>query len=234
MGDDMKLLVKYPTRGRPVWFIKTLDKYIRMLSGRHEVEFMIAMDTDDVTMRNDVMADYLGYISTVQPDYVTITWYWKEHKGKVDAVNSCISNREFDIVLVISDDIEPQEAEYDDILVKDMLSEFPDLDGIIYYNDSRNGVHRNKKITIPIIGKPVYTRLGFIVCPEFISWGDNYSTLLYKSVGRVQYFPRILLKHMWGRYGKDAVYRRAAVHRGADARTYKRLRNELVQQESSK
>ena len=228
----MKLLIKFPTRGRPVWFIKTLDKYLRMLSGKHEVEFMIAMDVDDETMRNDVMADYLGYLSEVQPDYVTITWYWKEHKGKVDAVNSCISHREFDIVLVISEDIEPQEHGYDDIIVRDMTSVFPDLNGIIYYNDSRNAIpHRRNKgriaITIPILGKSIYTKLGFIVHPAFLSWGDNYSTLLYNEAGGVKYFPKILLKHMWRRYGVDAVYERAAAHRTIDFRTYQRLRRTL-------
>jgi len=216
----LKLLFKFPTRGRPLWFVKTLDLYMKMLSGKHYCEFMIAMDFDDETMCNDLMADYLCQIEPPRDSMTTLSWYWKDHTGKVDAVNSCISFRDFDIVTVISDDIEPTEQGYDDIIATCMTETFPDLDGIIYFDDSRCGA---KVVTIPVIGKPMYRRLGNIVDPAFMAWGDNFSTRKFNAMGKIKYFDRVLLKHQWRKYGLDETYERAAVYRKRDRATYKQL-----------
>ena len=42
-----KLVIKFPTRNRPDKFFFTLQKYFKLLSGKHEVQFIITMDSDD-------------------------------------------------------------------------------------------------------------------------------------------------------------------------------------------
>jgi len=224
-----RLLFKYPSRGRPVWFIKTLDLYLRLLSGKHECEFLIAMDTDDETMCNDIMADYLDQIDFPPDSNTKLTWYWRDHQGKVDAVNSCISAHDFDVVTVISDDVEPQEKDYDDIIATAMKESFPDLNGIIYFDDGRT---HERVVSIPVIGKPMFTSLGHISHPDFIAWGDKFVTDEFMATGKVKYFPRVLLKHIWRKYGVDKTYERAAYYRHIDKVTYRRLLNK-TQQEST-
>ena len=206
-----------------MWFIKTLDLYLKMLSGKHECEFLIAMDTDDPSMCNDVMADYLDQIDFPPDSKTKLTWYWKDHKGKVEAVNSCISSHEFDIVVAISDDVEPQEQGYDDVIVTSMLSVFPDLNGIIYFDDGR--CHQ-KVVSIPMIGRPMFNQIGYITHPDFIAWGDDFTTPNLKATGKLAYFDHVLLKHTWRRYGCDDTYNQAAAYRHVDKETYKRLMQE--------
>ncbi len=234
----MKLLFKFPTRGRPVWFIKTLDMYMHMLSGKHEVEFMIAMDVDDDAMCTDLMNDYLCQIEPPEDSMTTLTWYWKEHKGKVDAINSCIPSKEFDIVTVLSDDIEPQDECFDDIIAASMKESFPDLDGVLYWNDGRC---RERVVTIPHFGSTFYRKLGYIVHPDFIAWGDDLTTPMLKASGKLKYYPHILLKHCWKKYAPvvepnatwirerqmDDTYMRAHKHRLQDARTAVKLKEAI-------
>jgi hypothetical protein len=205
-----------------------------MLSGKHEVEFMIAMDTDDETMCTDLMADYLAQIEPKPDSFIKLSWYWKEHKGKVHAINSCIPSKEFDIVTVLSDDIEPQETGYDDIIVQRMKESFPDLDGVIYFNDGRC---RDRVVTIPHFGSAIYREIGHIVHPEFKAWGDDFTTPMLKTRGKLKYFPQVLLRHEWKKYAPvvepdakfirerkmDATYMRAHKYRLEDARTAQRL-----------
>lgn len=221
----MDILVKYPTRGRPLWFFKTLDLHMRMLSGKHNVEFMVAMDVDDTLMNTDIVRDFLCQIEPPKDSPTKLTWYYREHQGKVAAVNSCIASREFDIVVVISDDIEPQQMAYDDTICACMLEAWPDLDGIIYFHDGRA---KPGRVTIPIIGRPMYIKLGNIVHPDFIAWGDNYMSKLWYHTGRLKFYEQVLLRHCWAKYiHMDPTAKKAAKSRLTDARTARRLIAEL-------
>ena len=54
-----KLLVKFPSRNRPEKFRDILDNYTSRTSGKHEVRFVVTMDSDDVTMNNDEIKNYI-------------------------------------------------------------------------------------------------------------------------------------------------------------------------------
>jgi len=54
-----KLLIKFPTRNRPEKFKECFTEYINKLSGKHDVRFVITMDSDDPTMNNDEIRDWL-------------------------------------------------------------------------------------------------------------------------------------------------------------------------------
>ena len=63
-----KLLVKFPSRNRPEKFRDILDNYTSRTSGKHEVRFVVTMDSDDVTMNNDEIKNhtiiFLGYFNS--------------------------------------------------------------------------------------------------------------------------------------------------------------------------
>ncbi len=55
----MRMVIKFPTRGRPDRFVGVLDKYINFLSGMHEVHFVVSFDHDDHTMNSNNMWSFL-------------------------------------------------------------------------------------------------------------------------------------------------------------------------------
>ena len=220
----MRILLKYPTRGRPLWFAKTLDLYLQRLSGKHDVRFLIAMDVDDPWMHQPLVTDYMNQVYPGRDD---IEYFWGEHRGKVAAVNSGIQDRQWDIVLVISDDIEPV-SQYDDIIATDFAREFPGGDGLLYYNDTRCG---RTRITIPIMDRLFFERFGWTVHPDYFAWGDDYLTKLWKHTGCVKYIDSKVLVHHWKKYipknnkgkRKDATSVRAEHKKTRDYRVSAKL-----------
>ena len=96
----MKLLVKYPTRSRPSQFLNTLGLYRSMKSGKHCVEFVVSADANDFTMNNGAMRDTLGPM----PDVALCVG---NSRTKIEAVNADMEGREFDVLLLASDDMIP-------------------------------------------------------------------------------------------------------------------------------
>ncbi len=58
-----KLIYKLASRNRPDKFKHVLEKSIDLLSGNHDVRFVITLDTDDETMNNDeiISCEYTFY-----------------------------------------------------------------------------------------------------------------------------------------------------------------------------
>ena len=55
----MKLLIKFPSRGRPGKFMKVFNMYRNMLSGKRDVSFLLSFDEDDATMNNTGIRNWL-------------------------------------------------------------------------------------------------------------------------------------------------------------------------------
>jgi hypothetical protein len=55
----MKLLIKFPTRGRKDKFFSTLDKYYEYCKNIDNMDFLISLDEDDNEMNNtEVLKNY--------------------------------------------------------------------------------------------------------------------------------------------------------------------------------
>lgn len=196
----MKILFKYATRGRPKWFRQTLDRYYDMLSGKHDCQFVVSIDRDDMSMQTPEMADYCAS----KPNLEVCLG---DSKTKVEAINADMEGREFDILVVVSDDMGPVEHGYDDIIAQDMQRYFPDLDGALHYND---GAHaQDKLITLTIMGKHLYDAFGYIYYPEYESlWCDNEFTDLVRQWGVVTWINRVIIRHEFHKFGSDETYRK--------------------------
>ena len=46
----MKILIKFPTRGRKHKFLNTFKKYYDLCSGIKNIKFLISIDSDDLDM----------------------------------------------------------------------------------------------------------------------------------------------------------------------------------------
>ena len=154
-----KLLVKFPSRNRPEKFRDILDNYTSRTSGKHEVRFVVTMDSDDVTMNNDEIKNYL---ESLKDKGVDLVYHYGESKTKVEACNANLDGEKADVILLISDDMILQQDNYDDIILSDFAKHLPDFDGGIKYHD---GLRNDALMTLPIIGCNFYEKLGYIYNP---------------------------------------------------------------------
>jgi hypothetical protein len=116
---------------------------------------------------------------------------------------------EWDIVVLVSDDMIPQIKGYDDIIRNHMLARFPDTNGILWFSD---GCQAEKLNTLCIYGRQFYTSQGFIYNPEYKSlFCDTELTDQckneYKNI--CQYIPYCIIRHEHpgtGYGGMDSLY----------------------------
>ena len=207
----MKLLIKFPTRNRKTKFLTTLRKYYNFLSKKNDVTFLITMDEDDIEMNNDFVKEILN-------TYNNLIYFYGNSKTKVEAINKDIEKIEdWDIVLLASDDMIPTVKGYDDIIINEMKNNFPDTDGVLWFNDGYQG---NKLNTLSILGKKYYERFGYIYNPEYKSvWSDNEFMLVANILGKQKYFDNVIIKHEhpdWGFGNRDQIHQENMKNESSD------------------
>ena len=197
-----KFLLKYATRGRPGLFCKTLTEWTEKLSGNNDVTFVISVDDQDESMKEP--RTYEAMISAQRHDKVDVYRYSSPEAGKIKAINRDIEKHSFDILVCVSDDMGPIVDGYDDIIVGDMQKHWPDLDGVLHYND---GHVNHQLMTLSIMGKTYYDRFGYIYHPDYTSlWCDNEAMEVAKSLGKHVYIDRCIIEHRYKGHGDDLTY----------------------------
>lgn len=193
----MKIVVKYPTRGRPTTFTSLLEKYMRLLSGRHEVHFVVSFDEDDETMNNGTLAAYFAGLRRRFPR--TVHAICGRSHSKVSAINAdldTVSDIDPDVVVLASDDMIPMVSGYDDVIADGMARHFPDTDGVLHFNDGFSG--KDKLITLAIVGAAYLRRFGYLYHPDYKSvYCDNEFTDVCRMLNRVVYSSEVIIKHDW-------------------------------------
>jgi hypothetical protein len=196
----MKILFKYPTRNRPELFKSTLDLYYGLMSYKHEFEFLITLDSDDPLMQSNNMQKYLYS----KPN---LSCYVGEPKTKIEACNADIEKAKinWDLVILVSDDMTPVVKGYDDIIAKDMTDTFPKLDGALHYHDGLLG--KDKLITLSVMGRDLYNYFGYIYHPAYKSFycDEEYTNIVYK-LNKVKYIDRTVIHHDYKKHGSDHLY----------------------------
>jgi hypothetical protein len=198
----MKLLIKFPTRGRKDKFFSTLDKYHEYCKNIEDTDFLISLDEDDKEMNTN---EVLGRLSNYKNTKVIVGL----SKSKIDAVNRDLNNykEHWDIVLLASDDMVPQIKGYDDIIRHNMMFNYPDTDGILFFNDGFQG---NKLNTLCILGKNYYERFNYIYHPDYKScWSDNEFMVVGNILKRQSYIDQVIIRHEhpdWGYGNPDHVH----------------------------
>ena len=197
----MKFLIQFPVRDRFTKFCSTLDLYINKASGTNEMFFNISIDTTDINITKDKVITYFKKYPKV--NYLVSV---NDNKSKVEAINR-IPKIDFDILLLASDDMEPQVNNYDTIIANQMLKSYPDLDGSLWYPDG----YQNRLNTLCILGKKYFDRFGYIYHPSYKSlWCDNEFMKVAQILNRQMYIDQCIIKHEhWannGKFSKDALY----------------------------
>jgi hypothetical protein len=184
---DLHLLIKFPTRGRKEKFFSVLDQYIEFLDNKEHYSIIVSCDIDDASMNNP---EVIGRLKS----YKNLKYFFGNNKCKIEAVNGDISeNEKFDIILLASDDMIPVKKGYDELIRKNMRDHFPDMDGILWFND---GYQENRLNTLCILGKEYYKRFNYIYNTEYKSlWCDNEFTHVGNMLKRQRYFNDIIIRH---------------------------------------
>lgn len=195
-----RLLLKYATRGRPEWFKSTLKKWYDKLSGQHDIHFIISVDDDDWSMQTPDIQIAMAL------EGVKVDFFAGPPEGKIKAINRDMEHAgDYDILIVVSDDMIPVQNGYDAIIASDMERYFPNMDGALHYNDGKVG---NILITLSIMGKAMYDHFGYIYHPDYKSmWCDNEFMDEVKLLDKYKYLDFVLIKHDWMANGQDVSYK---------------------------
>ena len=213
----MRILFKYPTRARPNWFKNTLLTYYSMMSKHCDYAFLVTCDVDDDLMNNAAMRAFMGKMPN-------LVYNFGRCSNKIAACNADMELvKDWDILVLVSDDMIPIVKNFDSVIVQMMKAYFPDTNGALHFNDGFLGEDRT--ITLSIMGRKIYERFGYVYHPDYKSfYCDGEFTEVVYALKRCHYESTVIIKHEWhgGPKSKDSLYRRNSRLDSSDAVTYKR------------
>lgn len=184
-----KLLIQFPTRQRPQKFIQVAKKYIDLLNDKDNWVMHVSCDVDDFTMNNAKMIDRVYALAPEGRIFLS----FNENANKIAAVNAGVEDFAFDIILLASDDMIPRERGYDNIIRKHMRTYFPNMDGVIHFDD---GHQHDRLNTLSILGANYYNRFHYLYHPSYISlWADNEFDEVSRTLGKHRYIEELIIKH---------------------------------------
>lgn len=222
MTTDFKLLIKFPTRGRPEKFFQVLDRYIEKSKNISKIAFLISMDEDDTSMNNlNVRQKLENYKNKIK-----IHYYYGFNKSKIQACNADLEKvNGWDVLLLASDDMIPITQGYDYQIRKDMNDHFRDTDGVLWYSDGG----QNNINTLCILGKKYYDRFNYVYHPDYISlWCDNEFTDVSLKLNKCYKSDKVIIEHQHPVYQKtnyDELYVRNESYFNIDKITYEKRKS---------
>ena len=216
----MRILLKCPTRSRPARVLKTLGTYIRLATHPELLGVAVSCDIDDPTMKDT---------AELQRLLAPCAWsriFSSPNSNKIQACNANMSevDWDWDIVVLVSDDMVPQMRGYDDVIRNHMTARFPDRNGILWFNDGCQGANLN---TLCIFGRAFYDQRGMIYDPAYKSlFCDTELTDHCRGMyaDRCQYIQSCIIRHEHPGAGysqyMDALYDRNQKYWNEDMYTY--------------
>ena len=219
----MKILLKCPTRSRPAQFLSVLQKYMRLANRPDLIGVCVSCDQDDSSM---TQADVQHSIKNITHHVAWCNIYYGTSTTKIEAVNADMGAIpwEWDIVVLVSDDMVPQVKGYDDVIRNHMVEHYPDTNGIVWVNDGTQGSKLN---TITIMGKAMYNSFGYLYHPSYKSlFCDTEFTDLCKTslASKTVYIPQVLIRHEHPGTGfpqkHDQLYSKNQTYWSTDMFTY--------------
>jgi len=184
----MRILVKLPSRGRPLAMFKALGKAINLANDNSKITYLVTLDSNDPETNNETIDRTFNKLD------IDLIVDRGVSTGKIHACNRGVDLvKDWDIILLLSDDMICQQQGWDDILRQEMAQHFPDLNGVLFHND---GFCEKKLNTLCILGRKYYDSFGYIYNPEYVSlWCDNEFMEVADQLKSQKYFSQVLFKH---------------------------------------
>jgi hypothetical protein len=173
--------------------VTTLSRYVALSAHPEQLGVCVSCDTDDTSMSTTV-EDRLHQVLG------STAWhriFRSSNKTKIEACNANMSEIDWDwqIVVLVSDDMIPQLKGWDDVIRNHMIARYPDTNGILWFNDGFQGEKLN---TLSIYGRAMYNELGHIYSPEYKSlFCDTELTDRCRGdlAHRTTYIPYCIIRH---------------------------------------
>jgi hypothetical protein len=216
----MRILLKCPTRNRPQKIISTLSAYMKFANHPEHIGVAISCDNDDVSMSRNLVHEELYRVLS------RAAWrriFTSPNKSKIQACNANMNEIEWewDVVVLVSDDMIPQIQGWDDAIRSHMS---PDMDKILWFNDGYQG---DKLNTLCVFGRQMYNSFGYLYAPEYKSlFCDTELTDLCKGElkDKCVYIPYCIIRHEHPGTGyaqnMDALYQHNQRYWNEDMYTY--------------
>lgn len=176
-----------PSRSRPEQLLNVATKYVHMADDMNNTRILVNMDDDDPTFTSDLRLALTSLHSNVNV-------IGGRSDNKIHAINRDMPDPStFDIVLLASDDMIPQVGGYDTIIRNKMREKYPDLDGVLFFND---GFNKDSLNTILLCGSTYYKRFGYLYYPGYKSFFcDNEFMHVANKLKRQTYIDHVIIKH---------------------------------------
>lgn len=193
-----KILVKYPSRGRPDRFFKSLDSFYNNVQDTNNFLVSCTLDEDDPTMNNPEVIERIML-------YPNIEIRWGLSESKVNAINRDLPEYG-DIVLVHSDDMLFTFYGFD-TLIRNVFKE-RGLDLLLHIPDQDA---QGDLATMYIAGRIYYNRFGYVYHPSYKSlFCDNEVQNVAIKLGKY-HFENVpcVIEHLNPAYGhqpKDEMF----------------------------
>lgn len=215
----MRILLKYPTRSRPQQFLKTLMGWIKNASAPADLAVLVSYDADDDSMTPEV-------ITNAEMGHPAVVCVQGRSKTKIEACNADLNEYagDWDVVLLVSDDMWCVRTGWDELIRGNMLERFPDTDGVLWFHD---GSKQREIMTLSCVGRKYYERDHFIYHGSYASfWCDNEATNVALARGKLAFIDQPIANHQhpaWlGGMKRDALYIRNNAPWKADETNYHR------------
>jgi hypothetical protein len=145
----MRVLLKFPTRGRPRQFLTTLKGWLDNAADLSRIAVLVSYDADDASMTPDIIAQ----AEAMHPALVAVRG---NSKTKIEACNADLPEYggDWDVVLLISDDMWCVRKGWDSMIRDRMAQYFPDTDGSLWFYDGA----QDKINTLTCYGRKYYER----------------------------------------------------------------------------
>lgn len=216
LPENIRICYKFPSRSRPEKFLSRL-KNIREMAKHNNYFVFATLDDDDESMKD------VSLWNSVSDLGMAIITDWGTSKNKIDAVNRGMQKIDgmFDVLILMSDDMNFIRPGFDLEIIQDFRNIFPDGDGLLHYPD---GFANERLITMPIMGDKYYRRFGYIYHPDYISLHcDNEQQEVARTLRRYAFINKRLFDHnhpAWGMSPSDDQYRRTESYYKIDEETF--------------
>jgi hypothetical protein len=196
---------------------------MKLANHPEEIGVAISCDDNDATMSRNLVHEEIHRI------LVKTAWhriFISPNRSKIEACNANMNDIdwEWDIVVLVSDDMIPQVQGWDDVIRNHMSSKFPDTDGILWFHDGYQGEKLN---TLTIFGRKMYDYFGYLYHPDYKSlFCDTELTDLCRGElkSKCLYVPHCIIRHEHPGTGyvqnMDALYQHNQRFWSEDMNTY--------------
>lgn len=179
------ILVKFPSRERPLKFIQTLREWVILAENITDIHFLFSFDKDDDSM--------LSIRSEIEDMGIHATLVYGTSACKIHAINRDIEHvKHWDILLVVSDDMWPTQRGWDSSIRHAFATHFQDTDGCVWFFDGK----QKDICTLPLMGRKYYQRFGYVYNPEYTSvFADDEQTAVARRLGKLHYIDTPICLH---------------------------------------